>query len=206
MNITDIDNTNEIPDNIWEAIWEKQLALIEKYKDIEGMPTILDDIKTNIQTAKGQAVIKDFAWRVTEELTEADEAIYLFKSSDKIEWDGSQLKLHYIEEVTDALHFFVELAIIAGFKASDFTISQIPRKVNSYDVIYQLGLAMNTLKNKKWKQSQMLTDVPKFTTYIEATFENLIHLFYCQGLANDDIYQMYFKKNAVNNFRIKSKY
>lgn len=206
MNITDIDNTKEIPDNIWEAIWEKQLALVEKYKDIEGMPTILADIKTNIQTAKGQVVIKDFAWRVTEELTEADEAKNLFTLSGKKEWVGSELKLHYTEEVTDALHFFVELAIIAGYKSSDFTISKAALNVNSYDVIYQLGLACNCLKNKKWKKSQMLTDVPKFTGYIQQAFDNLISLFYAEGLTDIDVYQMYFKKNSVNHFRIRSKY
>lgn len=219
MNINDIEKTNDIPADIWKAIWDKQRQLADKYKDIEGMGDLLDTIPTNVDTLKGQRWIKDFAWRVTEELTEADEAKFeleeLMDPLSSESWDrldddeketATQLKQHYLEEVTDALHFFVELCIIAGYEPEFFNEITALGERNSYDVIYQMGLMCNCLKNKPWKQTQMLTDRKKFEGYLFAAFDNLVKLFYNEGLADVDIYQFYFKKNAVNQFRIRSKY
>ncbi len=201
ININDVKDTKEVPDNIWEAIFNKQLVLAEKYRDIEGMGDLLDTLKTNIDTAKGQKWIKDFAWRVTEELTEADEAMFLYKLNK----DPEALK-HYFEEVTDALHFFVELCIICGYNHKSFGDASTTSATISYDVIYELGLACNCLKNKPWKQTQMLTDRKKFFGYLDEAFYKLRGLFYQHNFDDEAIYNYYFKKNAVNKFRIRSKY
>lgn len=197
MNINDIDKPDEIPENIWPAIFEKQKALLEKYREIEGMPTSF-----NIDTAETQRWIKDFAWRVTEEICEALEA-----KKNGMDDEGiidEEHYIHYLEELTDALHFITELTIIAGFD-SDILDNPI-MSYNEYDIVYYLGLMCNCLKNKPWKQTQMLTDRPKFKSYLQASFERIWGIFLYNGLENKDIYTLYFKKNAVNQFRIRSKY
>ena len=209
MNINDIEEVETFPENIWEEIFKKQWDLATKYKDIEGMGDLLITLSDNVNTSKGQKWIKDFAWRVTEELTEADEAHNLyFKCVDPEE--STNLHKHYIEELIDALHFLTELTLIAGYDHNfilgmDALKEEQKTLYNSYDVIYALGLMCNCLKNKPWKQTQMLTDIPKFETYLKEAWSCMILLFYKAGLDGNDIYSYYFKKNSVNKFRIRSK-
>jgi hypothetical protein len=195
VNINDIDSPDSIPADIMGAIFDKQMELALKYSDIEKMGTLLDSTDTNIDTAEGQKWIKDFAWRTTEELCEADEAKPL--SDD-----------HYREELIDALHFLTELSIIAGYNGA-FVNSLEPKygkDTTSYDVIYELGLMCNCLKNKPWKQSQIMTDRKEFTVHFKSAWMALLQLLYQSGLYDIELYNVYFKKNAVNQFRQRSKY
>jgi len=157
---------------------------------------LLKTTDTNLDTKEGQKWIKDFAWRVTEELTEAQEA--------HIKDDN----IHYIEEVIDALHFLVELSIIAGY---DYKI--VPENHSTitleseWNIVYNLGLACNCLKNKAWKQTHILTDRKKFELYLEEAWRRMLGLLTIDlKLTKLDIYCYYVKKNEVNKFRIKSKY
>ena len=68
------------------------------------------------------------------------------------------------------------------------------------------NIARNTLKNKPWKQTQMKTDEANYRMLIIEGFVKLIEFFEFAGLTEDDIYFLYYKKNMVNKFRIKSKY
>jgi len=211
VNINDIKAPEEMPENIPQAIFDKQMVLAYKYAEIEGMGDLLETRNTNLDTLNGQVWIKDFSWRVTEELTEAFEGIEFPEMFDE---------QHYWEEVTDALHFFVELCIIAGYEAKDlpavpmakareYTLSPKMDGSVRYDIfqtILYLGLACNCLKNKKWKQTQMLTDRKKFKMYIDQAWRNLIDIYLSAGLSLQDVYNLYFKKNAVNTFRQNSKY
>lgn len=194
VNVTDVEDVTEYPENILSAIFEKQKQLADKYAEIEGMGDLLNTTDTNINTANGQKWIKDFAWRVTEEICEALEA------------KEQKENLHYIEEMTDALHFLTELMIICGYSAED--LKGLPPSVSSREmnVVYTLGLAMNCLKNKPWKQTQMLTDEPKFKQYILKSYLLLLGIYGNAGYSEKDIYNIYFKKNAVNQFRQRSKY
>lgn len=202
MNINNIEEPTIIPENIWEEIFIKQKQLADKYKDIEKMFTLLETTETNLDTAFGQKWIKDFAWRVTEELTEADEAYEMFCKDP----DNELLFQHYTEELIDALHFITELFIIAGYNWTDLEFNSKDIIKSSYQIIYPLGLAMNCLKNKPWKQSQMLTDRPKVKKYLVQAYANLVGLLHCSQQSDNDIYNLYFKKNAVNQFRQRSKY
>jgi dimeric dUTPase (all-alpha-NTP-PPase superfamily) len=210
MNINNVDNPETIPDNIWEEIFNEQYKLMVKYRDIEKMGNLLETVANNINTANGQKWIKDFAWRVTEELTEADEALNQCDDLDISVEEKEQLANHYVEELIDAVHFLAELTLIAGY---DYTLvdnlkpsKEASKMFTSYEVIYSLGLMCNCLKNKAWKQTQMLTDKEKFTDYLQNAWTSMIHLFYRLELEEKDIYSFYFKKNAVNQFRIRSKY
>jgi dimeric dUTPase (all-alpha-NTP-PPase superfamily) len=135
------------------------------------------------------------AWRMTEEFTEATECM-----EDNRE--------HYLEEMVDALHFFVELCLHADFYPS-VGMNEIPKPnyfLEPYDVIEQVGLACNCLKNKPWKQTHMLTDIPKFRGCLNSAWVVFIQIFLMEGLEPVDIYNLYFRKNAVNQFRQRSKY
>lgn len=75
-----------------------------------------------------------------------------------------------------------------------------------WDITFSLQIARNTLKNKPWKQSEMMTDEGLFYDKVwEATF-NMFIFFDFAGLTPESLYHIYYKKNMVNQFRIKSKY
>ena len=203
------------------SMFSRQLDLALKYKEIEKMGTLLEDTATNINTKSGQLWIKEFAWRVTEELAEAIEPIELNKklTEDHI--------LHYFEELADALHFLIELAIISGYIYTDFEfffrieVLQLHELKTSmfvdnnliqslrnhhWNIVYSLGLMCNTLKNKRWKQTEMLTDRVSFEKYLKQSFAKLFFLFGITGYRQTDIYNVYFKKSKVNQFRQETNY
>lgn len=199
MNINNVTENIEVPDTfegIWKSIFAKQTELLEKYKEIEKMPDNILELD-NINTQRGQILIKDFAWRVTEELAEA--------------WEAKEInEEHFKEELADALHFLVELTIIAGYN-STFLVNPegaliADKDTEAWAIVYNLGLMCNTLKNKPWKQSQMLTDEPKFKEYLQKAWLALLKLLYWYMGSYNQIYLYYFKKHKVNEFRVRSKY
>lgn len=71
---------------------------------------------------------------------------------------------------------------------------------------YKLQIARNCLKNKPWKQTQMQTDEGMFIDKIlEATYY-MFAFFDFVGMDPKSLYHIYYRKNQVNAFRIKSKY
>lgn len=79
-----------------------------------------------------------------------------------------------------------------------------------WGITYVLNLARNCLKNKPWKQSGVITDENNFRALVIEAFVAMMVLFrhMLRGKLEwyDDLYWLYFKKNQVNHFRIKSKY
>jgi hypothetical protein len=199
-------------------IFERQLELMHKYEDIEAANGLLQtpDIPVDIHDKFGQARLKDMSWRVTEELTEAAEALL----------EHGDVPNHFLEEVSDALHFLVEFTILCGdtvwasspgedrldnlfssvecMRGSHITNEDLLRKV--YFVIHNLGLACNCLKNKPWKQTQQLTDRVKFAGKVRDAWIAFISMALSAGFTADTLYAMYFKKSEVNKFRQRSKY
>lgn len=214
MNVTDIKDISKTPDNIWKEIFNKQWELALKYSEIEEMGNLLQTLETNIDTAFGQAFIKDFAWRTTEELAEATEAYQSIKTDDldvyylEEHFAETEHSMHYLEELIDALHFLTELTLIAGFNYEIVKAYESPSKGPStpWDIVYNLGLMCNCLKNKPWKQTQMLTDRVKFEQYLKISWAHLVRILFQNNLTTKDIYNLYFKKQEVNKFRIRSKY
>lgn len=211
MNINDVDEKAVAQGDMLVAIFGKQRELMEKYKDIEGDNSFLKDatIPVNIDDCKGQALLKDFFWRITEEMAEAMEAY------------GN--REHLQEELADALHFFVEMMILAGVNPEEFTTSGNKDRLqvlfeenanakfygtmeNLANAVISLGLAANCLKNKPWKQTQMKTDKVKFYNCLTEAFERFIGLCIRAGFNSQSLYEVYFKKNKVNQFRQESKY
>ena len=200
MNILDFE-AGEFNNETWlDDIFAKQLGVMHKYAEIEGMP----EWPLNVNTRVGQKWFKDFLWRVTEEIAESYEACL---AKDEV---------HTIEELADALHFFTELLLLAGYNStwakeqlenhpvvSNDSENIMPAYLNAH---FWLGMVGNTLKNKPWKQTEMLTDEVKFEQMLSNAFKALIDVFGANGADFETIHSYYTRKNQVNQFRQKSKY
>lgn len=79
-------------------------------------------------------------------------------------------------------------------------------KAMLWDVTYHLNIARNFLKNKPWKQSQMMTNEELYQEELVKSFIAMMGAFYEMGIDDTNLYYIYFKKNLTNKFRQKSKY
>jgi hypothetical protein len=195
---------------------------MEKYQDIESANgfKVLRVTPVDLHDSHAQHILKDYAWRVTEELTEATQA--LDEHPDE--------PLHFDEELADAYHFIVELMIMTGtefkfpkqttllhldrlddmFQHHSSTALALAREVEVeelvYKVIQHIGNAMNCLKNKPWKTTHMLTDEFEFHVQILAAHRSFINLLDYLDWKSDKLMNMYFRKARVNQFRQESNY
>lgn len=201
-----------------QAIFTRQKSLMNKYHDIELRSGLLqtEDCPVNLDDKRGQARIKDFSWRVTEELGEA--------------LDAKATKDHYQEELIDGLHFLTELTILTGkdyhnllpegtalyskdrledlVENAKECISQNGDNLNYWvsKFIENLGMMCNCLKNKPWKQSMMKTDQNAFYGRLAEVWVLYITLLVVSGMDADSIVTTYLKKSQVNIFRQRSNY
>lgn len=199
MNINDF-QADEYNKETWlDNIFAKQTSVMHKYAEIEKMPAW----PLNVNTREAQKWFKDFLWRTTEEIAESYEA---FLGGDQT---------HTIEELADALHFFVELLILAGFDAkwAGDQLWNAPERplpdsasLAYLEAHYWLGMVGNTLKNKPWKQTEMLTDEKKFEQMLSNSLIALMRVFHAHGADDETIYSYYTRKNQVNQFRQRSNY
>lgn len=201
MNIEDIKEKPEKVENVMEAIFNKQEKIMIKYKDMGDTPPW----PLELDLMEHQTSIKDFKQRGMEEIAEAIEA---FRQGER---------LHFVEELIDALHFFVELNILVDKKHDFFnytclkSASEKPITLAKLYMIYgklgeKYGLLCNTLKNKPWKNTQISTDKAKFYKLLKESFEYFMFMLYESGFDLDSVHQVYFKKHKVNEFRIRSNY
>lgn len=208
----------EVTGDKLQAIFTRQKSLMDKYHDIELKSGLLqtEDCPVNLDDKRGQARIKDFSWRVTEELGEA--------------LDAKATKDHYQEELIDGLHFLTELTILAGkdyhnilpegtalyhndrledlVENAKECISRDGDNLNYWvsKFIENLGMMCNCLKNKPWKQSMMKTDQNAFYGRLAEVWVLYITILVVSGMDADSIATTYLKKSQVNKFRIRSAY
>jgi hypothetical protein len=217
MNVNDF--KGEESQNKLQDIFDKQSSLMKKYETIERDNSLLetDDIPVDLDDRFGQARLKNFAWRVTEELMEGLEAYHKHDS------------VHFKEELADALHFLTEMTILSGHQHPGVSLEGMfieaygaievilehetgnvsgvdLTKLFTLDVVYNLGLACNCLKNKPWKQTHMITDKLKYAGFIDQAWASFIRLCAFVGFTPESLYDMYFRKNKVNQFRQNSNY
>lgn len=206
MNITHAIDENVNGESL-SAIFIRQKELMDKYHDIELRSGLLqtEDCPVNLDDKRGQARIKDFSWRVTEEIGEALDALY--------NEGGESGLLHFNEELIDGLHFLTEMTILSGIDASKWTLAEFISKANKAPLnelitlfIQNLGMMCNCLKNKPWKQTHMKTNKENFYQHLEQVWEIYISILISQGLSEEDITNIYLKKSQVNQFRQRSNY
>lgn len=214
MNITHAVDEEVVGDKL-EAIFNRQKELMEKYHDIELRSGLMqtEDCPVNLDDKRGQARIKDFSWRVMEEVGEALDA---YEQNDMV---------HFKEELIDGLHFLVELTILSGYdklfggslgkinldglyESSKF-ISDKKGKIRLMEdvtnLVMDLGMMCNCLKNKPWKQTNMVTDKDNFAKQISKVWLSYVRLL-SQYMDVDEITNTYLKKSQVNKFRQRSNY
>jgi hypothetical protein len=117
MNILDFKDVVLPEGDLLKLIFEKQKQLADKYHSIEEKNAghIIPKIdEVDINSYMGQVRLKDFAWRITEEVAEAMLTLKLrpWKQTPQL----TDID-HYVEELIDALHFFVELLMLSGLNA-----------------------------------------------------------------------------------------
>lgn len=208
----------KVEGDLLQAIFNRQKSLMGKYHDIELRSGLLqtEDCPVNLDDKRGQARIKDFSWRVTEELGEALDAK---ANSD-----------HYQEELIDGLHFLTEMTVLAGKDYDTILPEGIPTHCEDHledlvenaknlmddyggnltywvtKFIEQLAMMCNCLKNKPWKQSMMKTDKEAFYHRLTNVWVYYITILVVSGMNAQDIANIYLKKSQVNQFRQRSNY
>ena len=210
MNITHAKKETTNKESL-RAIFDRQKELMEKYHDIEFKSGLMqtEDCPVNLDDKRGQARIKDFSWRITEEIGEALDAIE--------NESGESALLHFHEELVDGLHFLTEMTILTGYDLPEYTTLKDLIEEGSYrdcytlndlvsDHVMYLGMMCNCLKNKPWKQSMMKTNKENFYKHLKLVWSNYIAILTSQDLTEEEITDLYLRKSQVNQFRVRSHY
>ena len=210
MNITHAKKEKTNKESL-RAIFDRQKELMEKYHDIEFKSGLMqtEDCPVNLDDKRGQARIKDFSWRITEEIGEALDAIE--------NESGESALLHFHEELVDGLHFLTEMTILTGYDLPEHTTLKDLIEEGSYrdcytlndlvsDHVMYLGMMCNCLKNKPWKQSMMKTNKENFYKHLKLVWSNYVAILTSQDLTEEEITDLYLRKSQVNQFRQRSNY
>lgn len=210
MNITHAKKEKTNKESL-RAIFDRQKELMEKYHDIEFKSGLMqtEDCPVNLDDKRGQARIKDFSWRITEEVGEALDAI--------TNESGESALLHFHEELVDGLHFLTEMTILTGYDLPEYTTLKDLIEEGSYrdsytlndlvsDHVMYLGMMCNCLKNKPWKQSMMKTNKENFYKHLKLVWSNYVAILTSQDLTEEEITDLYLRKSQVNQFRVRSHY
>lgn len=192
------------PGKALKEMEELQAVLLSHYVMIENFDPPVWDMRLK----KNQIEAKSFIFRVIEELGEAFES---FVKGDET---------NFWTELADATHFLLELGIVTGVRMdprvwkkvwATYTIPNPRLSERSiinwfWDVTYKLGLVSNSLRNKQWKQTEVLPDLRKFEKLMASTYDAFFSGFGDIGATEKDVFSWYWRKNQANLFRIKSKY
>jgi len=225
VNIDDV-KVEKIQGDRLDLIFQRQKELLKKYDQIEVANGLryTSDCPVNLNDKKGQSVLKDYAWRITEELGEALEAFVIHPD----------IPQHCDEEIADSLHFLTEFTILAGVSPDQIILSE--KKKDKLSSLYEkssanlnylitlhrrsyisicfrvgrftesLAKTCNCLKNKPWKQTQMVTDVDYFRNNLVEAWTRFIQICISAKIPDQYLFELYFKKSEVNKFRQRSNY
>lgn len=199
--------------------------------EIENGFNLVTGFPVDISHRFGQYRIRDGAWRLTEELVEATMSLEEQKGWDDfcVELiDG----LHFLVELCiacgigpDHLNYgvfskdrleglyekvFPEFYLGGeeeGYKEHNpepmsGPIERLSVDSFVYQVIHNLGRAINLLKNKPWKQSHKEPDHFEFRDRMVAVFHSYIRLLGEMGISPQQAYDLYVNKNQVNQERL----
>lgn len=120
MNVNDFQSQIPEGQDMLKVIFDRQTELMAKYHSIEekNLNHFIPQGALDLHDPQHQQRLKDFAWRITEEI---GEAMNCLKNKP---WKQTHMmtdEVHYREELVDAVHFMVELLIHSGFDARSLT-------------------------------------------------------------------------------------
>jgi len=162
-----------------------QLAPKERENGYEPPEAPLD-----LQDRSHQQHFRLMAWFFTEEIVESLMA------------EDFQLA----EELSDVLHFGVELCILAGVTPERVALvssSETIFRPDLVDVLIFVGRAVNLMKAKPWKSHPQATPEVELQNYLSVALAALLKYIQAQHL---DFHQIYFHKNQINKKRIQNQY
>ena len=234
MNIEDV-QTLQLADgeDKLKLIFSRQEALMRKYMPIEVKNGVQlhPDIPLDIHSACGQAKLKLFAWYCTEEIAEAidaagraEDGIYSAHCHEELA-DA----LHFLVEfgllagiqpdmlvpeqysIQDLMDLRSSDMLDCIFQSRPCHGGPVPRPTYHFSqyamcFVEKLGMTCHTLKNKAWKQTQMLTDIPEFKSRYQEAFALFVDILKFVGIDSTQLYGLYFRKSEVNTWRINSQY
>jgi hypothetical protein len=172
-------------------------------------------VPVDLDNPHDQLRLKEFAWRISEEIGETVLALGQHGKSS----------IQYREEISDVLHFYVELCLIAGITPSQIEPMGPDRLIRVFQmvrnelpentsllagidlhaswlyVIVSLSQAMNGLKNRPWKQTLQPTNRTAFREHMVNTLRELATCCVLSGMNADDLFHEYFKKHNANQLR-----
>jgi len=194
-------------------IFKKQSELMQKYRIIEQQNNIPIVEIFDPNSHLSQYKLKDYFWRITEELGE----FY-------IQYEKTKISDEVLEELSDVIHFLTETTIYLStyfknleksinekFKNFNPNIYKIPKSIEYlvFRIILKLTeIADNYLKNKPWKQTPIQLNknqLEEFEKSFLIVWEYLF-LLISKFIDLNKIEDLYFKKALKNDERIKSKY
>lgn len=203
MNTTEIKSQNKC--NNFYDMWKIANEQFLRYEKIEGIDN-WKEYDFSIDCAEDQMKFKDMMQiRFIEELTEAADAIVSEHNYD-----------HFLEEIADALNFFLSGYIMLGKDINDLpeiiltnhkiTLNNI-NEISElfFPVIYRVGKLCNLLKNRPWSQSNYLCSLTDFNRELINLWNEFWNMINC--ICNEsDILDIFWRKIEVNKFRIKTGY
>lgn len=184
---------------------EMQTQLLQEYVRIEKFKPPVWDMRLK----KSQIDAKGFIFRVIEELGEAYESLII----------GDEI--NFWTELADATHFLLELGIVTGCQmpskiwvdiweeaepSEKFDLDYDVIRTWFWDITYKLTLVSNAMRNKQWKNTEILPDMVKFKELMDKAFYSFFSGFEMIGASEYQVYGWYWRKNQVNQFRIRSNY
>jgi NTP pyrophosphatase (non-canonical NTP hydrolase) len=200
MNLSEvhIDYSKYEGQSLIDLMFQKQRTLMNLYE--------VPDIDLDIP--KDQQLIRAMTWSVVEELGEAIEVW------DRM--DGSkEMGEHLGDELADMTHFYLELLMMSGIDATRFIrlapSGWVYRDSASLEndfkhFVVDLSLAVNTLKNRFWRKTNLKTEMITYRRRLEKTVPGFFYLLGCFNFDMQTWIDYYLRKNEVNLFRIRSKY
>lgn len=162
------------------------------------------------------------AWRFTEEMVEAMET-----------FENLAPRLAYHEEISDALHFLIELCIATGISYTDlitgmagtthegtsfgpgpgedsldFVFSRVSLdpiySARWYAPIRSISMAMMQLRQRPWRTDDRESNQPRFLLMMHATFYAFVNTCVRTGMNAEDLHRAYFAKAKINDERTAS--
>ena len=131
----------------------------------------------------------------------------------KISLDGEFDKLEKIFELQGKLKEKYDIIE----RQKDFFVPDLPLDINTcknqeylkslaYRVVSELIEATECLRNKAWKQSEVLTDLDHLKEELADCLHFYIEFCINLGITADELFELYFKKQEVNRWRQQTKY
>lgn len=208
MNTTEIEYSGQIKS--FEELFDLAKKQFVHYEQLEGIEN-WDDYDFSIDCAEDQMKFKDMLQiRFIEELTEASVSL-------------PEPEEHFWEEIGDALNFFLSAYAMLGV---DFNSLPSPSKylnkgkgsgkirpeslsefcLFAYPIIEKVGWLCNLLKNRPWAQSNYLVSLQDFDERLLALWKTFWMYLGDFNLSDEDVFEMFYRKYKVNEFRISTGY